>query len=1032
MCVCTVGGWAQDVTLDFSNSGWGLPSNYVTGSKSYTCDGYTVTFGNSSNGHKKSGNGVIMGKEDATLSLPAFDFDVEKIVLVRNSGTVSGKVTFNIYVGSTAVSTQVTGCGSNQTFNIKDGYQSAGNIYTIKVTNGNNLQISKIEIYKKASSGTTKNKPTVSFTGLTGEGVTLTEGKLADNSDFTGYTATATYASNTVAGDFAYTASGDGVATVDETTGAVTVNPTVYGTTTVTATFTPTDGENYATATASYTIKNNQKVDESAIVFDCSTYDKKLLGSSYTQNATDIELSSVAGKNYTFKFTACMASTSTSIPGTIQMQAKNGIIKSPTFDAFENGYKLVVTYGGSNIPTVSSDELTDAKAVTDETKKTVTIELPSSTATFTIKATGTGAKYISKMELTALAPTNPKPEISFAETSQTVELKDEYATVQTLTKPTDLADADITYSSSDNEIAEVEGKDIYLYKAGTVTITATSAATDVYSSATATYTLNIVDSRADAGVSVKESEVIVDVRKKSYDLASNINNANGVTLTYTSNNANFKVENNTLNFENEGTATITASFAGNDTYKPAIVQYTLTVADTRTTDADFKFAESTYTVALNDGICSFDAKTALQNPNKLNVTYTISPESDDATIGETEGDAVVMLRGTYTITATGISDDYLETTATCTLVVKDNSVEEKTVEFKVGADKGTKTVNNNSDEMFKNPVTIFSTEAALGRSDEYRFYGQGITTISTRMGTIKAIEFISKSPTGKNTTKDFKLVDGEPGEFTATTKSAVWSGPAKEVKIRNNSGSQIQVSSIKVTVEIPVAKSYTLDQTSESNTLEDYDNANVTINRTIGTDGWYTLCLPFSLTESETKTYFGDDVNIRTFDSMNETVMNFKKVTAMEAGKPYLVKTSTGFDGTTTPFEGVQLKAADPDQTSGADGYKMQGIYNKTKLAIDGSQLFLGDNNKFFKPSTAGNTMKGFRVYFEVPMENGVPMNLSAANIDGVETALTRIDGETVNNDTRVFNLQGQCLGTSLSNLPSGIYVQGGKKVVVK
>lgn len=931
MCVCAVGGWAQDVTLDFSNSGWGLSTTRKKTAGSCSCDGYTITFNASSAGYGKQGTNLIMGKKDATLSLPAFDFDVEKIVLGETSGSKS--VTFNVFVGNTAVSTEVTSCKIAQTFNIKDGYQSAGNIYTIKVTSTDNLQISKIEIYKKASSGTTKNKPTVSFTGLTGEGVTLTEGKLADNSDFTGYTATATYASNTIAGDFVYTASGDGVATVDETTGVVTVNPTIYGTTTVTATFTPTDGENYATATASYTIKNNQKVDESAIVFDCSKYSTNIVGSAYKyNNNTDRKLPSVAGKNYTFKLTRCMYNSLS-----IQMENGTGIIKSPTFDTFENGYKVVVTYDGSNIPTVSSDELTDAKAVTDATKKTVTIELPSPTATFTIKASN-GFVKVQKMELTALAPTNPKPEISFAETSQTVELKDVLATVQTLTKPTDLSDEVITYSSSDNEIAEVEGKDIYLYKAGTVTITATSAATEIYSAATATYTLNIVDSRADAGVSVKENEVTVDVATGSYDLASNINNANGVTLTYTSNNADFKVENNTLNFENEGTVTITASFAGNDTYKPATVQYTL--------------------------------------------------------------------------------------------VVKNLSVEEKTVEFVAGTDKGA-TTDQKADQMVNEGVTIFSTTAAFGYDSEYRFYGQGITTISTRMGTIKAIEIISKSSTG-NTTKDFKLVDGESGEFTATAKSAVWSGPAKEVKIRNNSGAQIKVSSIKVIVEIPVAKSYTLDDASESNTLEDYDNADVTINRTIGTDGWYTLCLPFALTESETKTYFGDDVNIRTYDSMNGTVMNFKKVTAMEAGKPYLVKTSTGFDGTTTPFEGVQLKAADPDQTSGADGYKMQGIYNKTKLAIDGSQLFLGDNNKFFKPSTAGNTMKGFRVYFEVPMVNGKPMNLSAANIDGVETALTRIDGETVNNDTRVFNLQGQCLGTSLSNLPSGIYVQGGKKVVVK
>ena len=929
MCVCAVGGWAEtkSVVCALAKEASGA-----------SCTGdatLTLSYGRNADGKGDYGAywNCNKGEVSVTAKLSVTNVTITKVVLNAKCGNKGPKV--GVEIGNAAfgnASQSLTTTNKDYTF---EGTASGDIVINFTSGTSKSYYLKTITVYyDDSSSGTTKNKPTISFTGLTGEGVTLTEGKLADNSDFTGYTAIATYASNTVAGDFAYTATGDGVATVDETTGAVTVNPTVYGTTTVTATFTPTDGENYTTATASYTIKNNQKVDESAIVFDCSQYSAATIGGSYSSNNNkDRELQSVAGKNYTFKLTSCMYNSSS-----IQMQNGNGIIKSPTFDAFENGYKLVVTYGGSNIPTVSSDELTDAKAVTDATKKTVTIELPSPTATFTIKASN-GFVQVTKMELTALTPANPKPEISFAETSQTVELKDMFATVQTLTKPADLSDEAITYSSSDNEIAEVGGTDIYLYKAGTVTITATSAATDVYSSATATYTLNIVDSRADAGVNVKESEVTVDVATGSYDLASNINNAHGVTLTYTSNNNDIVVVDNSVMFKKEGTATITASFAGNDTYKPATVQYTL--------------------------------------------------------------------------------------------IVKNLSVEENTVTFEAGTHKGA-TTDQKADQMVKDCVTISSTTAALARADHYKFYGQGVTTISTRMGTIKTIEFISNSSTGNNTTKDFDLVSGEPGEFTATTKSAVWSGSAKEVKIRNNSGSQIQVSSINVTVEIPVAKSYALDDASESNTLVDYDNANVTINRTIGTDGWYTLCLPFALTESETKKYFGDDVNIRTFDSMNGTVMNFKKVTDMEAGKPYLVKTSTGFDGSTTPFEGVQLKAADPDQTSTQNGYTMQGIYNKTTLATDGSQLFLGDNNKFFKPSATGNTMKGFRVYFEVPMVNGVPMNLSAANIDGIETALTRIDGETVNNDTRVFNLQGQCLGTSLSNLPSGIYVQGGKKVVVK
>ena len=36
------------------------------------------------------------------------------------------------------------------------------------------------------------------------------------------------------------------------------------------------------------------------------------------------------------------------------------------------------------------------------------------------------------------------------------------------------------------------------------------------------------------------------------------------------------------------------------------------------------------------------------------------------------------------------------------------------------------------------------------------------------------------------------------------------------------------------------------------------------------------------------------------------------------------------------------------------------------------------------------------------------------------------------NADNRVFNLNGQFVGTSLTGLQKGIYIQNGKKVVVK
>lgn len=172
------------MTLDFTNasSDWGIPTDYVKTAATYTNGTYTISFGASSKGHKALDpkGGVIMGQSGATLTLPAFSFDVEKIVVYGTSGA-STAVRENIYVGSTAVSTAATNAQKNLTFNIKDAYQTKGNKYVLKVTNKNNTQFSKIEIYKKKS---LKTETTTTFEKSE---VNLIDG---DENDFMGQTAT--------------------------------------------------------------------------------------------------------------------------------------------------------------------------------------------------------------------------------------------------------------------------------------------------------------------------------------------------------------------------------------------------------------------------------------------------------------------------------------------------------------------------------------------------------------------------------------------------------------------------------------------------------------------------------------------------------------------------------------------------------------------------------------------------------------------------------------------------------------------------
>lgn len=210
MLVVWVSGFAQEVTLDFTNAtkDWGITATPTTKATKFTNGTYTIE---ASNGFKQSGDGVLLGKSGATLTLPAFDFAVEKIVVKKNTGNsqVSQRVKQNIFVGSQAVSTQTTGADKDQTYEIKADYQKAGNIYVLKVTNAYNTQFSKIEIYKAAS---TKTATTLDF------GFTTKTAKI--NETFTA-PATLKAGETTISGAVTYKSSNTKVADVDETTGEV-------------------------------------------------------------------------------------------------------------------------------------------------------------------------------------------------------------------------------------------------------------------------------------------------------------------------------------------------------------------------------------------------------------------------------------------------------------------------------------------------------------------------------------------------------------------------------------------------------------------------------------------------------------------------------------------------------------------------------------------------------------------------------------------------------------------------------------------
>lgn len=945
----------------------------------------TTTFGTNSGKTFTFTNGTLEGFTTPTATAKKSDDNTDLSNLIEYTSDAADIVAVDSKTGElTFTNTKFGKATITATLPKTDTYQTSTDSYVVE----------------------NKDNHIATSLSFNGTDITLTEGKTDAGADFTGYTATE---ANNIAGTITYAASGDAVATVDPTTGAVTISPSVYGTTTITATFTPADPTQYSGSTATYQITNKKAVDLSEIVFDVSE-DK--------------------------------------VSGTGKLTLTKSIVKINTSSGALGKYTDYRFYSGSKTTFSLTDPtrvITSIKFVGGSAYGNFTTDKPNYD-----KTTGTWTGYEESVKFTAgskvddvtqiivtTAEKKTAPALSFAEATVTKELKEEIIGVQALTKPEDLDASAITYTSSDKETAEVSDGMIYMYKTGEATITATSAATDKYAAGTASYKLIISDSRKDAALAVKENPVKVKLGDDIYDMASNItcdNGLNSKTFKYTSSDNSYTIVDNLIQISKVGTTTITAKFGGNDSYKPAEISYTFEVEDPRTTDADFKFAAESYNADLaeaTDGIVTFNAANVLQNPNNLKVTYTISPKDENVDIDAPTGDVIISKRGTYTITATGAATGtYKETTATCTLKVINSAVEETSIEFVAGVDKGKNSTSTTGDAVEKGCVMISSNKAALGRDADYRFYNS-THTISTKIGKITKIEFIGNDI-------DYPLTNliSADNNYTYTGQLyGVWVGSAKEVVFTN--GKQARATNITVTVEVPKAKSYTLDETKTDNVIETYENANVTLQRTLSKDYWNTFCVPFALDAKQVTQYFGEGTQLRTYEgNCNNNIVYFATVDNIEAGKPYIMKPGNAVVKNPT-FEGVSMvatgldKNGNPQAVGDASTVQMKGIYNQILLKTDKTELFLGDNDLFYYPidDIDARTIGGLRAYFIVPQ--GTDIKKLRANLDGTPTSLGTIF-DTEESNAPVYNLQGQCVGNSLRALKSGIYIQNGKKVVVK
>lgn len=202
------------------------------------------------------------------------------------------------------------------------------------------------------------------------------------------------------------------------------------------------------------------------------------------------------------------------------------------------------------------------------------------------------------------------------------------------------------------------------------------------------------------------------------------------------------------------------------------------------------------------------------------------------------------------------------------------------------------------------------------------------------------------------------------------------------------------------------------------------------LNRRFVNDGkWYTICLPFNISKQQLAKAFGVDyVDLRTFDHMEGTTMFFKTEENIEAGVPYLIKPNTDIDGVVFDDVKIAMKA-NPTLQVGKDGYYMQGVYEPTDLYIDGTHVFLGSENRFFRPSETNHTMNGMRAYFVIPKD--AVNKILSYNADSEATGIIATDANLQPKDHKVYNISGMYVGDSNCDLMPGTYIVDGKKVLI-
>ena len=217
--------------------------------------------------------------------------------------------------------------------------------------------------------------------------------------------------------------------------------------------------------------------------------------------------------------------------------------------------------------------------------------------------------------------------------------------------------------------------------------------------------------------------------------------------------------------------------------------------------------------------------------------------------------------------------------------------------------------------------------------------------------------------------------------------------------------------------------------------------------RSMVPDKWYTIMLPFAVSNEKLKEVFGEDTQVWGYSGVYDNTLCFDEPVTevgegMKSDTPYLIKPGegkgeyefNGLDVDYTPFNASPSLAVAGGQ-KGPEQYTStyQGTYTNQKIPT--YAYYLKNNLFYYMPGE--NTTLGWKAYggiVYVSDESNVAQGAKSQFFDlavghsGDVSVIESYQMETKASDQLLYNLAGQ----QVRQPQRGIYVRNGKKIIIK